>query len=100
MKRLEKLVKEDEREFRAEMQAIGRTHHRNLVRLLGFCAKESKRLLVYEYMSNGSLADLLFKAIWRPNWHERLRIALDVARGILYLHEECEAPIIHCDIKP
>ncbi|XP_050246841.1 G-type lectin S-receptor-like serine/threonine-protein kinase LECRK3 [Quercus robur] len=100
VKRLEKLVEEGEREFRAEMRAIGRTHHRNLVRLLGFCTEDSKRLLVYEYMSNGSLADLLFGAILRPDWTERLRIALDVARGILYLHEECEAPIIHCDIKP
>ncbi|KAM3696346.1 hypothetical protein ACJW31_06G031800 [Castanea mollissima] len=100
VKRLEKLVEEGEREFRAKMRAIGRTHHRNLVRLLGFCAEDSKRLLIYEYMSNGSLADLLFGAILRPDWTERLRIALDVARGILYLHEECEAPIIHCDIKP
>ena len=100
VKRLEKLVEEGEREFRAEMRAIGRTHHRNLVRLLGFCAEDSKRLLVYEYRSNGSLAGLLFGAILRPNWTERLRIALDVPRGILYLHEECEAPIIHCDIKP
>ena len=100
VKRLEKLVEEGEREFRAEMRAIGRTHHRNLVRLLGFCTEDSKRLLVYEYMSNGSLAELLFRAILRPDWTERLRIALDVARGILYLHEECEAPIIHCDIKP
>ena len=100
VKRLEKLVEEGEREFRAEMRAIGRTHHRNLVRLLGFCAESTKRLLVYEFMSNGSLADLLYGAIWRPDWNERLRIALDVARGILYLHEECEAPIIHCDIKP
>ena len=100
VKRLEKLVEEGEREFRSEMRAIGRAHHKNLVRLLGFCAEDSKRLLVYEYMSNGSLADLLFKAIWHPDWSERLRIALDVARGILYLHEECEAPIIHCDIKP
>ena len=55
VKRLEKLVEEGEREFRAEMRAIGRTHHRNLVRLLGFCAEDTKRLLVYEYMSNGSL---------------------------------------------
>ncbi|KAF8411662.1 hypothetical protein HHK36_004220 [Tetracentron sinense] len=100
VKRLEKVVGEGEREFRAEMRAIGRTHHRNLVRLLGFCAERSKKLLVYEYMSNGSLADLLFKAERRPVWKERVRIALDVARGILYLHEECEAKIIHCDIKP
>uniref|UniRef100_A0A2N9ESD3 Receptor-like serine/threonine-protein kinase n=1 Tax=Fagus sylvatica TaxID=28930 RepID=A0A2N9ESD3_FAGSY len=100
VKRLEKLVEEGEKEFRAEMQAIGRTHHKNLVRLLGYCAEGSKRLLVYEFMSNGSLADVLFRGIRRPDWDERVRIALDVARGILYLHEECKAPIIHCDIKP
>ncbi|XP_059431510.1 G-type lectin S-receptor-like serine/threonine-protein kinase LECRK1 [Corylus avellana] len=100
VKRLEKLIEEGEREFQAEMRAIGRTHHRNLVRLLGYCAEGSKRLLVYEYMRNGSLADLLFRVERRPDWGERVRIAQDVARGILYLHEECEAPIIHCDIKP
>ncbi|KAK9949924.1 hypothetical protein M0R45_005433 [Rubus argutus] len=100
VKRLEKLVEEGEKEFRAEMQAIGRTHHKNLVRLLGYSAQDSKRLLVYEYMSNGSLADLLFKAEWHPAWDERVRIAVDVARGLLYLHEECKSPIIHCDIKP
>ncbi|MBA0841924.1 hypothetical protein Goarm_001776, partial [Gossypium armourianum] len=100
VKRLEKLVEEGEREFQAEMRAIGRAHHKNLVRLLGYCAEDSKRVLVYEYMGNGSLADLLFKSRQRPDWDERTRIALDVARGILYLHEECETPIIHCDIKP
>ena len=100
VKRLEKLVEEGEKEFQAEMRAIGRTHHKNLVQLLGYCAEGSKRLLNYEYMSNGSLADVLFKGIRRPDWDERVRIALDVARGILYLHEECKAPIIHCDIKP
>ncbi|CAL5392987.1 unnamed protein product [Camellia sinensis] len=100
VKRLEKVVEEGEREFQAEMRAIGRRHHRNLVRLLGYCIEGSKRLLVYEYMRNGSLADLLFKSTRRPDWNERIRIALNVARGILYLHEECETPIIHCDIKP
>ncbi|PON72513.1 S-receptor-like serine/threonine-protein kinase [Parasponia andersonii] len=102
VKRLEKLVEEGEKEFRAEMRAIGRANHKNLVRLLGYCAEGSKRLLVYEYMSNGSLADLLFtkNARTRLDWIERMRIAIDVARGILYLHEECKAPIIHCDIKP
>ncbi|KAJ0976533.1 hypothetical protein J5N97_012007 [Dioscorea zingiberensis] len=52
-------------------------------------------------MSNGSLADLIFKGGQnRPDWKERLRIALDVARGIHYLHEDCATRIIHCDIKP
>lgn len=101
VKRLEKaMTDEGEREFQAEMLVIGRTHHKNLVRLLGYCAEGVKRLLVYEFMSNGTLADLLFRSERRPDWSERVRIALDIARGILYLHEECEAPIIHCDIKP
>lgn len=100
VKRLEKLVEEGEKEFQAEMRAIGKTHHRNLVRLLGYCAEGSKRLLVYEYMSNGSLGNLIFGDQRRPDWDERKRIALDVARGILYLHEGCGAPVIHCDIKP
>ncbi|XP_077237838.1 G-type lectin S-receptor-like serine/threonine-protein kinase LECRK2 [Tasmannia lanceolata] len=101
VKRLEKLIEEGEREFRAETRAIGRTHHRNLVRLLGFCDEGSNRLLVYEYMGNGSLANLIFKDQGGPpDWNERVRIAMDVARGILYLHEECEPHIIHCDIKP
>lgn len=100
VKRLEKVMEEGEREFRREIRAIGRTHHRNLVRLIGFCDEASSRLLVYEYMGNGSLANLLFKAEWRPSWNERVKIALDVARGIRYLHEDCEPHIIHCDIKP
>ncbi|KAJ9703997.1 hypothetical protein PVL29_005328 [Vitis rotundifolia] len=99
VKRLE-VVEEGEREFQAEMTGIGRTHHRNVVQLFGFCVEGSTKLLVYEYMRNGSLADLLFKAENPPIWKERVRIAVEVARGILYLHEECEYQIIHCDIKP
>jgi tRNA A-37 threonylcarbamoyl transferase component Bud32 len=100
VKRLEKVLAEGEREFQTEMKVIGRTHHRNLVRLLGYCHDGSHRLLVYEYMSNGSLADILFTPEKQPCWDERMGIARNVARGILYLHEECEQQIIHCDIKP
>ncbi|KAL7249383.1 hypothetical protein ACSBR1_011557 [Camellia fascicularis] len=108
VKRLENVPEEDgdsHREFRfqTEVTAIGRTHHRNLVRLLGFCVEGRRKLLVYEYMSNGSLANVLFKATdhqRRPGWKERVRIVFDIARGILYLHEECEACIVHCGIKP
>ncbi|KAG7987179.1 hypothetical protein I3843_03G120100 [Carya illinoinensis] len=100
VKRVEKIAEEGQREFQAEMAAIARTHHRNLVRLLGFCIEGSRKLLVYEFMSNGSLADLLFKAAIHPVWKQRVKIALDVARGILYLHEECGVYIIHCNIKP
>ena len=100
VKRLEKEVEEGDREFRAEITAIARTHHKNLVRLLGVCIEGTKKLLVYEYMNNGSLADLIFKAERPPIWKERIRYALDVARGLLYLHEESEVCIIHCNIKP
>ncbi|XP_020107606.1 G-type lectin S-receptor-like serine/threonine-protein kinase LECRK3 [Ananas comosus] len=100
VKRLEKMVEDGEREFQREVRAIGRTHHRNLVRLLGFCNEGSNRLLVYEFMSNGSLANLLFRSENCPAWKERVKIALDVAKGLQYLHEELESHIIHCDIKP
>ncbi|XP_027333139.1 G-type lectin S-receptor-like serine/threonine-protein kinase LECRK1 [Abrus precatorius] len=100
VKRLERIADEGERGFRAEITAIARTHHRNLVKLIGFCIEGSRKLLVYEYVSNGSLANLLFKGEKRLSWGERLKIALDVARGVLYLHEECDVGIIHCNIKP
>ncbi|KAL5560333.1 hypothetical protein UlMin_036544 [Ulmus minor] len=100
IKRLEKLVTDGEREFKTEIRAISRTHHRNLVKLLGYCYEQDSRLLVYEFMTNGSLADYFFKSESKPNWEERIGIALNVAKGIVYLHEECDTQIIHCDIKP
>ncbi|XP_024172198.1 G-type lectin S-receptor-like serine/threonine-protein kinase LECRK2 [Rosa chinensis] len=99
VKRLNNMVKESELEFKAELSAIGRTNHRNLVQLLGFCNEGQHRILVYEFMSNGSLASFLFGKS-RPNWYRRKEIALGTARGLLYLHEECSNQIIHCDIKP
>ncbi|XP_034222772.1 G-type lectin S-receptor-like serine/threonine-protein kinase LECRK2 [Prunus dulcis] len=99
VKRLDTIVGENELEFKAEMSAIGRTNHRNLVQLLGFCNEGQHRILVYEFMSKGSLASFLFGES-RPNWYQRRQIALGTARGLLYLHEECSMQIIHCDIKP
>ncbi|XP_017981496.1 PREDICTED: G-type lectin S-receptor-like serine/threonine-protein kinase LECRK3 isoform X2 [Theobroma cacao] len=100
IKRLEKVVAEGEREFRNEVKAIGQTHHKNLVQLLGYCYDGTNRLLVYEYKRNGSLADFLFRSSLKINWEGRIAIILNIARGIFYLHEECEIRIIHCDIKP
>jgi serine/threonine protein kinase len=93
------MAKEKDLEFKVEVSAIGRTNHRNLVQLLGFCKEGQHQLLVYEYMSNGSLASFLFGES-KPNWYQRKQIALGTARGLLYLHEECSNQIIHCDIKP
>lgn len=92
-------MREGEQEFYAEVYSIGRTNHKNLVQLIGFCSEGQHRLLVYEFMSNGSLASFLFGPT-RPHWDHGMQIALGIARGLFYLHEECSTQIIHCDIKP
>ncbi|SPT15848.1 unnamed protein product [Triticum aestivum] len=99
VKKIEKLQQETEKEFMVEVQTIGQTFHKNLVRLLGFCNEGTDRLLVYEFMTNGSLNEFLFGDA-RPHWSLRVQVALGVARGLLYLHEECSTQIIHCNIKP
>ncbi|KAE9600818.1 putative protein kinase RLK-Pelle-SD-2b family [Lupinus albus] len=93
------LLQEVEKEFKNELNVIGLTHHKNLVHVIGFCEAESERLLVFEYMSNGTLASLLFNGE-KPCWKLRRQIAFGIAKGLLYLHEECTTQIIHCDIKP
>ncbi|KAL2349493.1 hypothetical protein Fmac_003493 [Flemingia macrophylla] len=100
VKKLEKKIEKSEGEFMTELKVIGRTHHRNLVRLLGFCLENSHRIIVYELMPNGALSSFLFGEGGRPQWSQRIDMALGVARGLLYLHEECHTQIIHCDIKP
>ncbi|XP_017982184.1 PREDICTED: G-type lectin S-receptor-like serine/threonine-protein kinase LECRK3 [Theobroma cacao] len=99
VKKLNNMVSENDKEFKTEVTAIGQTNHRNLVQLLGFCSEGQHRHLVYEFMSNGSLRDFLFRGS-TPNWYLRIQIALGTARGLSYLHEECSIQIIHCDIKP
>ncbi|KAM1099003.1 hypothetical protein TB2_005529 [Malus domestica] len=101
VKRLDTMFREgDHPEFKAEVSGIGRTNHRNLVQLLGFCDEGHHRILVYEFMSNGSLNSFLFGERSRLHWYLRRKIALGIARGLLYLHEDCSSQIIHCDIKP
>lgn len=89
-----------EKEFRAEVCTIGNIQHVNLVRLRGFCSENSHRLLVYDFMPNGSLSTYLRQGSHNLSWDVRFRVALGTARGIAYLHEECRSCIIHCDIKP
>ncbi|XP_039163846.1 G-type lectin S-receptor-like serine/threonine-protein kinase LECRK3 [Eucalyptus grandis] len=102
VKKLSSMMQDKEKEFRTEVNVIGQTHHKNLVRLHGFCDEGQERLLVYEFLSNGSLSDLLFAGDPRLKtpWNLRCQIALGVARGLMYLHDECPTQIIHCDIKP
>ncbi|EHA8591775.1 putative LEAF RUST 10 DISEASE-RESISTANCE LOCUS RECEPTOR-LIKE PROTEIN KINASE-like 2.3 [Cocos nucifera] len=91
-------------EFINEVSTIGRIHHVNIVKLVGFCSDGSKRALVYEYMPNGSLDKYIFSSNGtseRPfTWDKLNDIALGVARGINYLHQGCDMQILHFDIKP
>ncbi|KAL5707428.1 hypothetical protein ACHQM5_018330 [Ranunculus cassubicifolius] len=89
-------------EFVAEVKTIGSIHHVNLVRLVGFCAENSHKLLVYDYMCNGSLDKWIFHPKQQSilSWETRRKIILDIARGLTYLHEKCRNKIVHMDIKP
>ncbi|KAL0916160.1 hypothetical protein M5K25_013650 [Dendrobium thyrsiflorum] len=87
-------------EFATEIELLSRLHHRNLVSLVGYCDEEDEQMLIYEFMSNGNLRDLLSRESKEPlSFMMRLRIALETARGILYLHAEADPPIFHRDIK-
>lgn len=100
VKKLEKGIERSEKEFLTELKIIGKTHHKNLVRLLGFCLEKEHRVLVYELMPNGALSSVLFEEGKVPCWDQRAGMAIGIARGLHYLHEECLTQIIHCDIKP
>jgi len=92
------------REFLAEVQTIGNIHHINLVRLIGFCAEKSHRLLVYELMPKGSLDKWIYyrhdSSTIPLDWETRRKIITHIAKGLSYLHEECMKRIAHLDVKP
>ncbi|BBH01900.1 Protein kinase superfamily protein [Prunus dulcis] len=92
--------KQGEKEFQTEVKLLGRLHHRNLVNLIGYCAEKGQHMLIYVYMSKGSLASHLYSEKHEPlSWDLRVLIALDVARGLEYLHDGAVPPVIHRDIK-
>ncbi|PIA63357.1 hypothetical protein AQUCO_00200998v1 [Aquilegia coerulea] len=86
------------KQFLAEVGTMGRTYHRNLVRVYGYCFHESMKALVYEYMEKGSLDKLLKDTTLE--WRKVYNIVTDTAKGLSYLHENCHHRIIHLDIKP
>ncbi|KAG6473291.1 rust resistance kinase Lr10-like [Zingiber officinale] len=89
-----------EEQFMAEVGTMGRTYHINLVRLYGFCFDSATIALVYEYMEKGSLDKYLYDKDRRLNWETLHKVVIGTAKGIRYLHEECQQKIIHYDIKP
>ncbi|XP_010242051.1 PREDICTED: serine/threonine-protein kinase-like protein CCR4 [Nelumbo nucifera] len=98
---LTKRHEDKENAFLSELALLSRLNHKNLVRLLGYCEEANERVLVYEFMDNGTLHDHLHKLESSDlmSWPARLKVALDAARGIEYLHNYAVPPIIHRDIK-
>ncbi|KAK1663878.1 hypothetical protein QYE76_052037 [Lolium multiflorum] len=103
VKRLDR-TGQGKQEFSAEVQTIGSIHHINLVRLIGFCAEKSHRLLVYEYMPKGSLDRWIYRQhdnnALSLDWSTRCKIITHIAKGLSYLHEDCTKRIAHLDVKP
>ncbi|KAM7255585.1 hypothetical protein ACFE04_008483 [Oxalis oulophora] len=89
-------------EFCSEVEVLSCAQHRNVVMLIGFCIEDGKRLLVYEYICNGSLDSHLYGHHRQPlEWSARQKIAVGAARGLRYLHEECRVGcIVHRDMRP
>ncbi|XP_029128170.1 probable leucine-rich repeat receptor-like protein kinase At5g49770 isoform X2 [Cajanus cajan] len=100
VKRAQKESMQGGLEFKTEIELLSRVHHKNLVSLVGFCFEQGEQMLIYEYIANGTLKDTLSgKSGIRLDWLRRLKIALGAARGLDYLHELANPPIIHRDIK-
>ncbi|XP_027148192.1 LRR receptor-like serine/threonine-protein kinase RCH1 [Coffea eugenioides] len=85
--------------FSAEVRALGSIRHKNIVRLLGCCNNGKTRLLLFDYISNGSLAKVLHGKMIYLDWDARYKIILGAADGLAYLHHDCIPPIVHRDIK-
>ncbi|XP_051144063.1 probable receptor-like serine/threonine-protein kinase At4g34500 [Andrographis paniculata] len=91
-----------EKEFKVEVEAIGKVKHKNLVSLIGYCADGAQRMLVYEYINNGNLEQWLHGAVGPVSpltWDIRMKIAIGTARGLAYLHEGLEPKVVHRDVK-
>jgi Leucine-rich repeat (LRR) protein len=99
IKKLIHLSYQGDREFTAEMETLGKIKHRNLVPLLGYCKVGEERLLVYEYMTHGSLEDALHGRALPMPWQRRKRVARGAAKGLCFLHHNCIPHIIHRDMK-
>ncbi|XP_054779501.1 leucine-rich repeat receptor protein kinase HPCA1-like isoform X2 [Prosopis cineraria] len=100
IKRAQKQSNQGALQFKSEIELLSRVHHKNLVSLVGFCFERGEQILVYEFVPNGTLKDSISgKSGIVLDWTRRLKVALGSARGLVYLHEHANPPVIHRDIK-
>ncbi|KAJ0051948.1 hypothetical protein Pint_02428 [Pistacia integerrima] len=105
IKLMDQAGKQGEDEFKMEVELLSRLHSPYLLALLGYCSDNSRKLLVYEFMANGGLQEHLYPMngtnsdSLRLDWGTRLKIALEAAKGLEYLHEQVTPPVIHRDFK-
>lgn len=105
IKLMDNAGKQGEEEFKMEVELLSRLRCPYLLSLIGYCSASSHRLLVYEFMANGGLQQHLYPAsgsnalLSKLDWETRLKIALDAAKGLEYLHEHVNPPVIHRDFK-
>ncbi|KAL0443818.1 UNVERIFIED_CONTAM: Receptor-like cytoplasmic kinase [Sesamum latifolium] len=105
VKLMDQAGKQGEDEFTAEVELLGRLSSPYLLLLIGYCSESNRKLLVYEFMANGGLQEHLYPITGNKtvssnlNWETRLRIALEAAKGLEYLHEHISPPVIHRDFK-
>ncbi|XVE96714.1 hypothetical protein REPUB_Repub02eG0246800 [Reevesia pubescens] len=93
------IIHTNSRDFEMELEILCNVRHCNIVNLLGYCSEMGERLLVYEYMPHGTLHDHLHGGLSPLSWSLRLKISLQAARGLEYLHKEVVPPIVHRDVK-
>lgn len=93
------IIHTNNRDFEMELEILCKIRHCNVVNLLGYCAEMGERLLVYEYMPHGTLYDHLHGGLSPLNWSLRLKVAMQAAKGLEYLHKELVPPIVHKDLK-
>ncbi|WZY89720.1 probable receptor-like protein kinase At1g80640 isoform X2 [Brassica napus] len=101
VKKIENVTQEAKREFQNEVELLSKIQHSNIISLLGSASEINSSFVVYELMEKGSLDDQLHGPSCGSalTWHMRMKIALDTARGLEYLHEHCRPPVIHRDLK-
>ncbi|KAL9239541.1 hypothetical protein vseg_013851 [Gypsophila vaccaria] len=102
VKRIDRTREGSDKVFERELEILGSIKHMNLVNLRGYCRLPTSKLLIYDYLANGSLDDLLHERLdggEKLSWSVRLKIALGSARGLAYLHHDCCPRVVHRDIK-